>query len=117
MVDWFFDALVGYLIYIFRSVIRMAKARGSSAWPVVKATVTGSSCEATYRGAVAEVTYTYTQQGEYFTGMHREPCILNGSAEEYVARFPAGGDVIIRVKPGEPDVSVVCDDDQTVGIQ
>ena len=38
------------------------------------------------------------------------------SAEEYVARFRAGGGVILRVKPGEPEVSIVREDDQTVGI-
>ena len=80
------------------------------------AAVTSSSCDATYRCAVAEVTYVYNYGGEPFTGLHREPCILSGSAEEYVARFPTGGNVVVRVKPGETDVSIVRDDDQTVGI-
>jgi len=116
MVEWVLDVLIGYLIYLFRSVIRMVEARGSGTWLVVKATVTGSSCDATYLGAFAEVTYVYTFQEEPFSGMHREPCISHGSAQEYVARFPAGGDVIIRVKPREPEVSIVRDRDQAVGI-
>ncbi len=82
-----------------------------------KATVTGSNCDHTpYGGPVAEITYAYTHEGEYYSGIHREPFILRGSAEEYVARFRAGGDVIVRVKPVEPEVSIVRDDDQAVGI-
>jgi uncharacterized protein DUF3592 len=116
MMDWFLDVLVGYLVYLIRIVIRMIKARGGSTWPVVKAKVTGSTCDATYRGAIAEVTYTYPYQGGHFAGIHREPCVLRGSAEEYVARFPAGGDIIVRVKPETPEASIVCDRDQAIGL-
>jgi hypothetical protein len=95
----------------------MTKARGSRRWPLGKAKVTGSNCDAAvYGGPVAEVTYTYTHKGEYFSGMHREPFILRDSAVEYASRFPAGGDVIIRVRPGEPEMSIVREDDQAVGI-
>jgi hypothetical protein len=48
--------------------------------------------------------------------MNREPFILSASAQEYVARFRAGGDVIVRVKPGEPEASIVREDDQALGI-
>jgi hypothetical protein len=114
MVGWYLDVLVGYLI---RIMIRMMKARGSSTWPVEKGTVTGSSCDAAaYGGPVAEITYTYTHKGEYFSGMNREPFILLSSADEYVARFRAGGDVIVRVNAGEPEASIVREDDQTLGI-
>jgi hypothetical protein len=114
LTGWYVDILVGYLI---RIVILMIKARGSKAWPVEKGTVTGSRCDpAVYGGPVAEITYTYTHKGEYFSGMHREPFILRDSAEEYVTRFPAGGDLIVRIKPGEPEVSIVRDRDQACGM-
>ncbi len=111
---WYVDILVGYLI---RIIIRTIKARGSSTWPLEKAKVTGSRCDgAAYGGPVAEVTYAYHHEGEYCSGMHREPFLLRSSAEGYTARFPTDGDVIVRVKPGQPEMSVVCDDDQSVGI-
>ncbi len=117
MIDRLLDLLLGCLLYLIRIVIRMMKERGSSTWPVEKGTVRGSSCEAApYGGPVAEITYTYTYEGEYFSGMNREPFILGGSAQEYVARFRAGGDVIVRVNPIEPEASIVREDDQTVGI-
>jgi hypothetical protein len=117
MIDRLLEVLVRCLLYLIRIVIRMKKERGSSSRPVEKGTVTGSSCEAApYGGPVAEITYTYTHKGEYFSGMNREPFILSSSAEEYVARFRAGGDVIVRVKPGEPEASIVREDDQALGI-
>jgi|HubBroStandDraft_1064217.scaffolds.fasta_scaffold54895_1 hypothetical protein len=113
MVGWYLEVVVGYLI---RIVIRAVRARGSSTWPLEKATVSDSRCPvAPYGGPVAEVGYTYTHEGRYFAGVHRMP-LLRGSAEDYVARFPASSDVVIRVKPGEPEVSLVCDEDQSSGI-
>jgi hypothetical protein len=114
MFGWYFDVLVGYLI---RTVIRTLKARGSGHWPVERAKVTGSRCDdAAYGGPVAEVTYTFTHNGEYCSGMHREPFLLSDSAKNYAERFPEGGEFIVRVKPREPETSIVCDDDQAVGI-
>jgi hypothetical protein len=44
--------------------------------------------------------------------MHRRGFILRSSAEDYAARFPADSDVVIRLKPGEPETSIIRDDDQ-----
>jgi hypothetical protein len=114
MIGWYFDVLVGYLIRILSRTIRF---RGSGRWPAEKAKVTGSRCEgAVYGGPVAEVTYTFTHKGEYCSGMHREPFLSRVSAERYTERFPEGGDIVVRVKPGEPEISIVCDDDQSIDI-
>jgi hypothetical protein len=114
--EWLLDVIIRYLIFLFRSAIRMAVARGSGEWPVVKASVTGSSCYSRSLGPLAEVTYAYTYKGEPFTGMNREPFILCSSAEEYVTRFREGGDLIVRVKPADPEMSTVRQRDQTIGI-
>jgi hypothetical protein len=64
MVGWYLDVVVGYLI---RIVIRGVRARGSSTWPVEKATVSDSRCPvAPYGGPVAAIGYTYTHEGHYF---------------------------------------------------
>jgi len=68
-----------------------------------------------YGGPVAEVGYTYTHEGEYFSGVHRKPFLLRSSAENYAAQFPASSDVIIRAKTANPQVSIVCDEDQAPG--
>ena len=112
MIGWYFDVVIGYLI---RTVICLVKARRSNAWPVNKATVASSFCPAfSYGGSVAEVGYTYIHEGSYYYGVHREPFLLHGSAKEYAARFLRGGGIIIRVKPGEPETSLVRDEDQTL---
>ena len=109
---WYVDIFVGHLI---RILIRTVKARGSDRWAIEKGMVTGSRSDpAPYGGPVAEVTCTY--EGKYFSGMQREPCTLRGSAEEYAARFREGSDIIARVKPGEPEVSIVRQRDQAIGI-
>src|SRR5260370_18032809 len=111
---WYVDILVGYLI---RILIRTVTARGSGHWPLEKAKVTGSRCDdAAYGGPVGEITYAFTYEGEFCSGTHREPFLLSGSAEQYSARFPTVGDVIVRAKPGEPAMSTVPDVDQAVGI-
>jgi len=98
MISWYFDIVIGYLI---RTVIRIVKARGSNAWPVNKATVANSGCPAfSYGGPVAEVGYTYIYEGGYYSGVHREPFLLRGSAKEYAARFSTVSGIIIRVKTG-----------------
>jgi hypothetical protein len=110
---WYFDVVIGYLI---RILIRAVRARGSNTWPVEKATVSNSRCPAAqYGGPVAEIIYTYIHEGSYFSGIQRKPFLLRGSAEDYASRFPSASDVLVRVKPGEPEVSIVCDEDQTPG--
>jgi hypothetical protein len=42
--------------------------------------------------------------------MHTEPFF--GSEFEYMQRFPRGRSVVVRVKLGEPDVSVMLGEDQ-----
>ena len=122
--DWNLEALVELLAndwlvfrrchrYLIRLVIRMVKARASDTWPVVKGTVSTSNCPpASYGGPVAEVVYTYIHEGSYFSAIHRKPFLLHASAQDYAAQFPTGSDIIARVKPGQPETSIVCDVDQ-----
>src|SRR5260370_37901868 len=59
---------------------RILKRRGSSAWPVAKATVTSSACpKAMYGCDVAGVCYTYRVDGELYTGINEKPFISHSS--------------------------------------
>jgi|SRR5271166_6141205 len=114
LTGWYMDILVGYLI---RILIGIVKARGSDHRLVEKAQITGSRCDgAGFGGPVGEVTYAFHHQGEFCSGMHREPFLLRSSADDYISRFTTGSDVIVRVKPGEPEVSTVRQRDQVIGI-
>jgi len=106
------DIFVGYFIRAFSN---WWKARGSKKWPSVDATVTAHPIESGgYGGTKVEIVYSYRTQDERYTGTHTEPCF--GSASEYTQRFPRGRSVVVRVKPGQPDVSVILDDDQEDGV-
>jgi Protein of unknown function (DUF3592) len=106
---WFIDILFGYLI---RTLIRALKARRSNTWPVENATVTFSSTSGGYGGPVAEVGYSYTHQGRFFSGGYQKPFIFLESAKRYAAGLTRGTHIVVRVKPDHPEVSLVHDSDQ-----
>ena len=110
MGGWFVDIFVEYL---FRVVVRMIKWRGSGTWPVAKGTVTRSDCpKAMYGCDVAEVYYTYRVDSELYTGINEKPFISPSSGEDYVSRFVPGTEFDVRVKPEDPSVSTVREEDQ-----
>jgi len=105
MGGWFVDIFVEYL---FRAMARLIKTRGSGTWPIAKATVTSSGCPVVAYGCpIAEVYYTYRVDGELYTGSHQKPFISPNSGENYVRHFAPGTDFAVRLKPGDPSVSIV----------
>ena len=106
------DIFVGYFLRAFSN---WWKALGSKKWPPVEAIVTAHPIESGgYGGTKVEIVYSYRVQDERYTGMHTEPCF--GSESEYIQRFPRGRSVVVRVKPDDPGVSVLLDDDQEDGV-
>lgn len=100
------------IVYLFRVAVRFVKARGSAAWIVCKATVTGSR----YRmeiGAIVDITYLYTVDGEPFTGISHEPFLSSTLAKRQVDWFPAGSKIVVRVNPADHNKSIVRDTDQS----
>jgi hypothetical protein len=59
-----------------------------------------------------EIAYSFRFKGELYTGLHEEPFLLGDSVADYVERFAEGRSAVVRVKPGNPEVSVLCEDDQ-----
>ena len=109
MIGWYFDIVVGFLI---RTVVRFVKIRSSETWPVEKGTISSARCPpAVYGGPVAELGYTYIHKGEYYSGVHGKAFMLRGSAEDYVSRIVIGSQIAVRVKPTQPETSVVAVDE------
>jgi len=101
-----------FVVYVFKVVANWVRGRGSNKWPSAYATVTATPGRSPgYGGTSIEVVYSYRFKGELYTGIHEEP-ILFGSAEDYAARFTTGTSLVVRVKPGEPEVSIVREKDQ-----
>ena len=87
--------------------------RGSANWPTQVGKVTSSYVNhASFGGAAAEITYMYKIGSSIYTGMTEKPSFM-GSAEKYAASFEPETTLIVRVKPGAPEISVVRDKDQS----
>ena len=98
-----------------RSVLQSVHDRRSSEWPTAEAEVTADPERFDrFSGTTVEVVYSYRVAGELYTGLHEEPCF--GSASEYMARFAKERRFVVRVKPSQPEVSLVRDEDQADGL-
>ena len=97
-----------YIEYIFREIALLVRILRSHSWPVMKATVTGSRPCSGYGCDVAEVYYKYRFDGEHYTGFYKKPFILGNAAEYYIRNYvPRGAELVVRLKPGDPAISVV----------
>ena len=56
---------------------------------------------------MAEIRYTYRVDGEPFAGAYIKPFIFYVPGERYIKQFVTGAEFTVRVKPGDPLVSVV----------
>jgi hypothetical protein len=96
-----------YVEFLFRAMARMFNEFRSRTWPVVTATVTGSSyVKAGYGCDVAVVCYEYLVAGETYEDLYKEPFLFRNYGEAYPRRFPVGVDYPVRVEPGNPSKSV-----------
>lgn len=104
--------LAAVLTYGFRRVVEWIKSLGSRRWVEAEATVTADPEHLVRFGCDrVEFPYTYRVNGELFIGLHEEP-IFGWAETEYMERFVKGRRFLVRVKPGQPEVSVLRDDDQ-----
>lgn len=116
MGGWFVDVFVGYLITLCRIVARSRRARKSKTWPEASAVVCGINCpsQGYMPRPAAEIAYTYRFEGGYYGGVNRKPFFFEDSAKAYAGQFAQGDTLVIRVKPGEAETSVVRDEDQAL---
>jgi hypothetical protein len=61
---------------------------------------------------VAEIIYSYSHNGKYFSGTHKKQFISYDSANRYIGGFPKDAQIVVRVKPEHPKTSFLRDDDQ-----
>jgi hypothetical protein len=117
---FFFGSVLEYILKAIgcsiKTIMNSVHSFGSGEWPRVEAIVTADP-ERFERisSTTVEVVYSYRFEGELYTGFHEEPCFLSKS--ENMERFSKGRHFIVRVKPSEPEVSIVRETDQASGIQ
>ena len=114
MVGWYLDVLVGYVISLFRMIARKRRAGRCMGWRETTATIVGIDCKASpfLSRPVVEFVYTYHLDGGFYGGVDERPFYFESSAKNYANKFTKGGNLVVRVKPGALEVSLVRDEDQ-----
>ena len=116
--DALFEYLLKAIAYAFKASLHWMRICGSGHWPIANATVAAPPVSLSGFGCPsAEIVYSYRFDGELYTGIHEEPFLSTDSLTDYVERFGEGRSVVVRLKPGNPEVSVVCEGDQGALIQ
>jgi hypothetical protein len=104
MGGWFLDIFVEYL---FRVSVRAVNLLRSRRWPVAKGTVLSADCpRALYGCTVVTVYYEYVVDGKKYGAAYEKPFIWHDSGAEYASQFAVGLELKVRMKPGDPSVSV-----------
>ena len=90
---------------------------GARKWPTAEATVTGGAMRSHFLGNdKAEIDYSYNFDGNSYTGVHRERVVVWWD-RSLLKRFPKGRTILVRVRPGRPEVSIMRDADQTDSVR
>jgi hypothetical protein len=84
-------------------LFRQLRFRAAQAWPMTDGTVESTTVRTEGFGRsehdIAEVNYSYSVEGEYYSGAHEV------SGESEFAAFPKQSRVIVHYKPSNPAVS------------
>lgn len=91
------------IIYLFREFTHAIKFVRSRSWPDSKAFVMSAVSE----GSLAKIYYQYTLDGQNYADEHVKPFFMVGLAKEYAHNLQRGDELRVRVKPGEPRISVL----------
>ena len=84
----------------------------SNGWPIVHGRLHTSNIYPEGNLWLAEVSYSYAVNGEYYSGYSKMHFANEDDAEEFANRFLRDMTLFIRHKPRRPEVSVIRSDDQ-----
>jgi hypothetical protein len=68
-----------------------------------------------HKGWVCGLSYSYTVNGEYYSGFHSIPAKKERLADELAVQWK-GRSVVVRYSPVDHDISVLLSDDQIGGM-
>lgn len=102
-----------YIEYFIRLIVRLIRDHKSRNWPAVEATISSTDSERLgYACPCAQLNYIYQVSAESYSGSHVRGFILRSSAEDFAGEFLNRGKAVVRIKPGDPEHSVLRYDDQ-----
>jgi hypothetical protein len=105
------DVLIAYVIKL---IVRLGRARGSSNWRLVTATIATSRFDDNWgwNCPTVHIAYTYQLDGETYSGQDSKPFLFSRLGEEGAECFKPGETAKVRVDPHEPERSVLRRADQ-----
>ncbi|MBZ5679692.1 MAG: hypothetical protein LAO24_06275 [Acidobacteriia bacterium] len=95
-------------IAIFCLAHRRVQVVGSTTWPMADGKIfQGRLRPDDLQIWAAELTYSYTAMGEYYSGSYRRGFRRKKKAEAFLERFPRNTPVPVRYKPEKPETSTL----------
>ena len=96
------------VIAIYRVTQRRIQVIGSTTWPMADGKIFGGAVQRDdLRGWAAELTYSYTALGEYYSGTFLRGFRRRKNAEAFLERFPGQTPIPVRYKAENPQVSTL----------
>lgn len=112
--------LLIFAVIAVRARIKLKQARS---WPMGEGTVESTGIHYESRGGepgagrhVAAVAYSYSVNGQFYSGAMKREFMILSKAEKWLAGFPTGDHLIVRYNPAKAEASIVFQDEQA-GVQ
>ncbi len=86
---------------------RRIRIQGCESWPLADGTIFQSEVIHREEGCYAQLIYSYSAEGEYFSGTYEKPFLRTKRAHAFAERFPSGTRIPIHYKPAKPELSAV----------
>jgi hypothetical protein len=103
------DNIVVFLFRVFTTLIGEYRSRD---WPQAKGILTNSHSDDSYGYPLAEVTYSYTVDGECYSGLYKKGFWYRDSAVRFAKRVAPQTVLVVRYRLGAPSVSFLRKEDQ-----
>ena len=94
-----------YVVYIFRLLWRLLSLIRSRRWEKARAIIFGTHANTLLYSSVG-VDYEYALDGQNFADTFVKPFIWDSSGKAYADQFAKGMSFTVRIKPGQPGVSI-----------
>jgi hypothetical protein len=95
-------------VAVYKLAHRRIQLIGSNAWPIANGRIFESSLQHDdIHGLAAELTYSYTVFGEYYSGIYRRGFRRKKRAEAFLERFPRETPIPVRYQSQRPEISTL----------
>ena len=107
-------SLLLVLSSVIAVVVRNLRERKGQSWPIVGGIVESAEMGSFNDQPRAEVTYSYSVNGEYYSGYFERTFLRESSADRFVAAIK-GQAIFLRTHPNRPERSASLAQDQPGG--